>query len=365
MLDRFLDALLADLEATNSIRAPRVIERVDGPRIWVDGRELVSFASNDYLGLAQHPSLAAAAADAAKRWGWGAGASRAITGTTTEHVELEKRFGDWKGAHALSFASGYHANLGLLGVIARGATVLSDELNHASIIDGLRLAKAKVVVVPHRDVEAFERALKASTGRRLIVTESIFSMDGDIAPLRELSDLAKRYDADLIVDDAHATGVLGARGLGALEALGVEAAVHTATLSKAAGCAGGFAVGSERLMTVLRSKARSFLFSTAPPPAVAAAGRAAVGLVAGAHEQRTRLRSHLERLGLKTPIWPVVLGSNERALAASKRLLELGFFVPAVRPPTVPANTARLRITLSAHHTTEQIDALKAALGRL
>jgi 8-amino-7-oxononanoate synthase len=367
VLDSFLDAVLADLEATNSVRAPGVVERVDGPRLWINGRELVSFASNDYLGLAQHPALAAAAAAAARTWGWGASASRAITGTTTEHIELEKRFGAWKGAQALSFASGYHANLGLLGVLARDATVLSDALNHASIIDGLKLARAKVVVLPHADVDAFERALKLTAGRRLIVTESVFSMDGDIAPLGALADLADRHGADLIVDDAHATGVMGKHGRGALEEFGLESrvAAHTATLSKAAGSAGGFAVGSERLMTVLRSKARSFLFSTAPPAAMAAAGRAAIDLVAKADDRRRILRGHMAKLGRKTPIWPVLLGSNERALAASRKLLEAGFFVPAVRPPTVPEGTARLRITLSAHHTADQIHALQQAIETL
>ena len=367
VLDSYLDAVLADLEATDSIRVPRVIERVDGPVIRVDGRDVVSFASNDYLGFAQDRRIADAAAAATREWGWGAGASRAITGTTLPHVALERRFGAWKGAEALYFASGYLSNLGLLGVVARDATVVSDALNHASIIDGLRLARARVTVAPHADVGAFEAALRAATGRKLIVTESLFSMDGDIAPLRELADLAERHGADLIVDDAHATGVLGEHGRGALELLGVESrvAAHTATLSKAAGCSGGFAVGSARLMTVLRSTARSYLFSTAPPPAVAAAGIAAVDLVEKADDRRRTLRGHLERLGLKTPIWPVVIGANAKALAASRRLFELGFLVPAVRPPTVPEGTARLRISISAHHTHEQIEGLRQALGRI
>src|SRR3989442_1679750 len=184
MLDSFIDSVLADLESAQAIRSPRVVERVRGPHITVEGRELLNFASNDYLGLAQEPRLAEAASSAAKEWGWGAGASRALTGTTTPHAKLEERFGKWKGAHALYFASGYLANLGLLGVLAEGAHVFSDALNHASIIDGLRLARAKVTVVPHGDVDAFERGVRGATGRKLIGTEPVFSMDGDRAPPR-------------------------------------------------------------------------------------------------------------------------------------------------------------------------------------
>ncbi len=349
---------LAELRAQNLERRPRVIERVRGPHVTIEGRELLSFASNDYLGIGQDPRLAEAARRAAAEWGWGAASSRALQGTTRWHAALEEAIAEFKRAPAaLAFPSGAAANLGLVGAIAgRDTLVVSDELNHASLIDACRLSRARVEVYRHRDVEDARRRLAGEAERKLVLTDTVFSMDGDLAPLDGLGKLG----VDVVVDDVHGLGVFGPEGRG-----NTEVPVQTGNLSKAAGSAGGFVVGPKDLVDLLRSKARSFLFTTAPPPALCAAGIEALRLVRGADDRRERLWSNVKLLGAASPIHTVVLGANERALEASGRLFERGFFVPAIRPPSVPPGTARLRITVTAMHESEHLERLLDALPKV
>jgi 8-amino-7-oxononanoate synthase len=342
----------------------------------------LSFASNDYLNLASDPRLAEAAAQAAHQTGFGASAARLVSGDLPAHRDLEAAL----AAHlqreaALLFPTGYQANIGVLTALA-GADdlIVSDALNHASIIDGCRLSRARVAVYPHGDVRAAEALLAsgASARRRLLVTESIFSMDGDRAPLPELAAAASRFDAALVVDEAHAFGVVGPGGRGLSAQLGVVPDVLVATLGKALGAAGGFVAGSGVLRDYLVNRARTFIFTTASPPPVAAAATRALAIAAGpeGEERRARLAAlaaslaaHLARLGQASgrtgPIFPFIIGSDERALALSSELRRRGLFIPAIRPPTVPEGTARLRITLSAGHTEGDLDRLAAALADL
>jgi len=346
-----IERALADLERASLLRRPRVIERARGPVVTVDGREVVSFCSNDYLGLSQHPRLAEAAAEAAAEFGWGAGSSRLLGGTTRWHVRLEERFAAFRGEEAaLLYPSGYMANVGLLSAIADEDTLIaSDERNHASLIDGCRLSRARVERYRHADAADAARALAGPAKRKLVVTESVFSMDGDAAPLEELA----RLGAQLVVDDAHGTG---------LRTWGVRGAFWTSNLAKAAGASGGMVAGPRALRELLVNRSRPFIFTTAPPAPVAAAGLAAVELLERADDARGRLRENMARMGAASPIVPVVLGSSEAALEASARLWERGFFAPAIRPPTVPEGKARLRISITALHTHGQLDALMAAL---
>ena len=328
------------------------------------GRPVVSFASNDYLGLTRHPAVVAAAHEALDRWGTGAGSARLVAGGRPVHRHLEEELAAWKGTEAaVLFPTGFAANLGVLQALAGpDVTVVSDQLNHASIVDGCRLARARVVVTPHRDVDAVERALAAAPGRALLVTESVFSMDGDVAPLDGLSAACGRHDALLVVDEAHA--VLGPE-VDVARAAGVV--LRVGTLSKTLGSLGGFVAGPEGLCALLVNRARSFVFTTASTPADAAAGLAAVRLVRSDEGQRlrARLRANVERLrpGHPSAVVPVPVGDEAAALAASRRLLEQGLLVPAIRPPTVPPGTARLRVSLSAAHTSEQVGQLAAALA--
>jgi 8-amino-7-oxononanoate synthase len=353
------DQIQRDLEGLregNLVRSPRVVEKVRGPFVTVDGREVLCFCSNDYLGLGQHPRLAEAARRAAEEYGWGAVSSRALSGTTRWHAALEEAVAEHKRAPAaLCFSSGYAANLGLVTSIAgRDTLLLSDEKNHASLVDACRLSRARVEIYPHLDAAAAGRILSGRRG--IILTETVFSMDGDRAPLEKL----KALGADVVADDVHGLGVFGPEGRGCL-----EVPVQTGNLSKAAGGMGGFVTGPVELIELLRSRARSFLFTTAPPPAVCAAGIEALRLIREAEDRRERLRENVLLLGSETPIHPVILGSNERALEASARLWEMGFFVPAIRPPTVPAGQARLRITVTAMHEREHVEALIDALKKI
>ncbi len=350
---------LDDLRERNLLRIPRIVERFRGPFALVDGREVVNFASNDYLGLGRDPRLPEAARRAAED-GWGPASSRLLCGTTRAHVALEEALADFLGAEAaLCFPSGYMVNLGILAAVAGpDVAVLSDERNHASLIDACRLSRAHVVKIRHKDLEDFERNLRGP-GEKIILTDSVFSMDGDRAPLDELAALAERHGADLIVDDAHAFGVFGdGRGLAH------QAALRTVTFSKAAGCVGGAVVGDREAIDYLRTRARTFMFTTAPPPALCAAALEALRLMRDG-SLRAKLWENVRRFSprAESPIVSVVLGDNARAVAESERLWELGFWVPAVRPPAVPEGTARLRISLSALHSEEMIDALKSALG--
>ncbi len=363
----------------------RELRRLDGPVdtwVTVDGHRALLLCSNNYLGLANHPALAEAAARAARAWGVGAGASRLIAGSLTLHADLEARLARLKGTEAaLLFPSGYHANIGAItALVGSGDAVFSDELNHASLIDGCRLSGAEIRVYPHADVAALRRLLAASRARRrLIVTDSIFSMDGDHAPLRAILELATEHDATVLVDEAHATGVFGASGSGLLEHLGLcgQTAVQVGTLGKALGCAGAFVAASDEITRLLVNRARSFIYTTALSPLVVAAADAALDIVASEPERRARLRRmadalrrRLRALGFaipagEGPIIPVLAGESACALAWSAALLERGVFVQAIRPPTVPPGTARLRVTLMATHTDEDLDLAVQAFADL
>lgn len=380
-LDQRLAASLAQARARDLHRVRRIVEGGHGARIVVDGRECLNFCSNDYLGLATDPRLAEAAR-AALGQGTGSGAAALVSGYNREHAALEEELADFlQRPRALLFSSGWAANLGVLrALLGREDLLIADELNHASLIDGGRLAGARYVRVPHMDVAAYAQALESSDSGdalRLIVTDSVFSMDGDLAPLPALSALARQHGASLMVDDAHGFGVLGEDGRGALAATGAEADILMAGFGKALGTGGACIAGSETLIDFLVQRARTWVFSTAPPPALAAATRASLRLVRDAEgaQRRARLQTHVARfrtgaarLGLplgasETAIQPLVLGEAARAMAVSRALYQRGYWVAAIRPPTVPAGTSRLRVTLSAAHAESEIDGLLAALA--
>jgi 8-amino-7-oxononanoate synthase len=334
-----------------------------GPRGRFEGGDVVSFASNDYLGLSMHPAVVRAARRALERWGAGATAARLVVGSRPVHSALEGALAVWKQTErALLFPSGYAANLGVLAAVADAGTLIcSDELNHASIVDGCRLARAEVAVFPHGDTFALERLL-CGAARAVVVTESVFSMDGDRAPLADIASLCARHDALLVVDEAH--GVLDPPlDLGAAEALRVG------TLSKFLGSMGGYVAGPAALIELLSNVARPFVFTTALSPADAAAGLAALEIFRSpeGHSLRERLRRLVERVapGHPSPIIPIVLGAESAALEASRRLLEWGLLVPAIRPPTVPRGTSRLRVTLSAAHSDAEVERLTGAIAEL
>lgn len=334
-----------------------------GPAGLVNGREVVSFASNDYLGLTQHPRVREAAHAAIDRWGTGAGASRLVTGTRSLHRELEDELARSHGAErALVFPTGFSANLGLVTTLGvEGATLFSDQLNHASVIDGCRLAKAATVVYRHLDMDHLESLLKSTPGRKIILTETVFSMDGDVAPVAELVRLADRYGALLVLDEAHA--VLGPD---VPSELGGAEILRMGTLSKTLGSLGGWVCGPRALIDLLVNRARSFIYTTGLTPADTAAALAALRISVGeeGHALRARLRRLVDKIrpGHPSPIIPVVLGPEAAAVAASAALFEHGIHVPAIRPPTVPAGTARLRIALSAAHDDSMLDRLISAL---
>ncbi len=370
---------LAALEAKGLRRGLEPITGAQGPVVSIGGRELVNLCSNDYLGLAADPRLRQAAAAAAGRLGAGAGAARLVVGDLELHHELEARLARMKGTgSALLFSTGYHVNAGVPGaLVGPGDAVFSDAWNHASIIDGCRLSRAGVHVYRHRDVEGLSALLAASRARRrLVVTDAVFGMDGDAAPLREIVEACERHGAMLYLDEAHSTGVLGPTGAGLAEALGVTGRVDVlmGTLGKALGSFGAFVAGSSELTGWLVSRARTFVFTTALPPSACAAALAALDVLEGEPERRTRLgalsarmKGGLEALGFPmegvvAPIFPVVLGEEARALEASRRLREQGFHVKAIRPPTVPRGTSRLRVSLTASHTAAQVDGFLSAL---
>lgn len=384
-LQNFLQAKLKHFADEGLSRRLTVLESGTKPVVSYKGRPVILLSSNDYLGLASHPSVIRAAVQATEQYGSGAGASRLICGTLPPHSELESALASFKGTEAaLLFGSGYLANLGVIpALIGRNGLILADRLCHASLIDGCRLSGADFRVFRHRDVDHLESLLKRrqSNRRTLIVTDGLFSMDGDLAPLAELASLAQRYDAILYIDDAHGTGVMGATGRGTLEALGVEDKIpfHMGTLGKALGSSGAYVVGSEEIARYLLNTARSFMFTTAPPPATAAAAHAAVTIIRQEPERRTRLWENqarmfhgLRRLGFRltetvSPILPVLIGDATTALAFSEQLLAHGVYAPAVRPPTVPHDTSRIRVTVTSQHTADHLDeALQAfeSVGR-
>jgi 8-amino-7-oxononanoate synthase len=354
----------ARIHAAGQWRAPRDLDAA-GPegKLAPEGRPVVSFASNDYLGLTQHPDVLAAAHAAVERWGTGSGSARLIVGSRPVHSELEAALADWKGTErAVLFPTGFATNLGVLTTFGGpGVLVCSDELNHASIIDGCRLSRADVSVYRHADVQHVDELLASSEApRKLVVTDTVFSMDGDLAPVDALAHVCARHDALLVVDEAHA--VLGPDP--PLE--GVDA-LRIGTLSKTLGALGGFVAGPRLLTDLVVNRARSYIFTTATTPADTAAALAAVAVVRSSEGDalRAQLRRHVDRLrpGHPSPIIPVVLGSEERTLAAAAALLDQGMLVPAIRPPTVAPGTSRLRVALCAAHTDDQVDALARALA--
>jgi glycine C-acetyltransferase/8-amino-7-oxononanoate synthase len=366
---------IAELRRSGLHRRLRLIEGPQGPRVLLDGAEVLLLCSNNYLGLADHPRVREAAGEAAARYGAGAGSSRLISGTMSLHGTLEHRLAAFKGSRAaLLFGSGYLANIGIVSALAgHGEVVFSDELNHASIIDGCRLARAETFVYRHRDTEHLEWGLREAGDRaRLIVTDGVFSMDGDVAPLAELAELAKRHRCLLAVDEAHGTGALGPGGRGAVAAAGLsgEVDVIVGTLGKALGSYGAYVCGSRELVDLLVNTARPFIYSTAPSPPSVGAALAALGVLEsrpGMVEQLRRnaaaLREGLTAEGLavsgsRTQIVPLIVGDARRAVALCERALEGRVFAQAIRPPTVPPGSSRLRLTVMAGH---RIDELRRA----
>jgi 8-amino-7-oxononanoate synthase len=354
------------IRAAGQWRAPRDLDAA-GPegKLAPDDRPVVSFASNDYLGLTQHPAVVAAAHAALDRWGAGSGSARLIVGSRPVHSELEAALAEWKRTpHAVLFPTGFAANLGVLTTFGGpGVLVCSDELNHASIIDGCRLSRSEVAIYRHTDMEQLDDLLTASTASRaLVVSDTVFSMDGDAAPVDALVDICARHGALLVLDEAHA--VLGPEP----DLDGVDS-LRVGTLSKMLGSLGGFVAGPGALTDLIVNRSRPYIFTTASTPADAAAALAALGVLRSAEGDalRARLRRHIERVrpGHASPIIPVILGSEARTLEAAAMLLERGMLVPAIRPPTVPPGTSRLRVALSAAHTDEQVDSLADALAAL
>ena len=386
-----LTAELDDLKAKGLYRPLRVMSSEQGPICTVDGREVISFSSNDYLGLTHHPRLRDAALRAVSEFGAGSGAVRTIAGTMTLHEALEAELAEFKGTEAvLTFQSGFTANTGVIPVVAQEPDlILSDELNHASIIDGMRLTKAPRTVFPHKDVATLRSLLAdaRATGRPdgqpdrsiLVVTDGVFSMDGDIAPLPGIVDAAEEHGAAVFVDDAHASGVLGRAGRGSVDHFGLHGrvAIQVGTLSKAVGVLGGYVAGSRALRDLLIQRARPFLFSTSHPPAVAAACREAIRVMQDEPELLERLwantrrfKAELARLGFdtgasETPITPVIVGESAAAIAFSNRLFEQGVFATSVVYPTVALDRARLRTIVTAAHTDEHLDRALETFGRV
>jgi glycine C-acetyltransferase/8-amino-7-oxononanoate synthase len=375
-----VEALLDDLRDRGLYRRMRVVSGPQGPRVLLDGRPVLLLCSNNYLGLADHPRVREAAAEAAMRYGAGAGASRLVSGNMTIHRRLEEQLADFKRAEAcLLFGSGYLANVGVVAALAReGDVVFSDALNHASIVDGCRLARAETFVYDHLDLDQLEWGLRQAEGRgSLIVTDGVFSMDGDVAPLDEIVDLAQRYDTRVMVDEAHGTGAVGPDGRGAVAAAGLEHEVDliVGTLGKSLGSYGAYVCCEGSLAKYLVNSARTLIFSTALPPPAVAAAMAALGLLReqprrvdklqrNAHALREALAERgLPTSGSGTQIVPLVVGDAGEAVRASERALERGVFAQAIRPPTVPAGTSRLRLAVMASHTRSELREAAAALA--
>jgi len=368
-----IEQRLAEIERLGLSRRLRLISGSQGPRVLLDGRPVLLLCSNNYLGLADHPHVREAAAEAALRWGVGAGASRLVSGTMTVHRHLEERLAAFKGSEAcVLFGSGYLANLGAIGALAGpGDTVFSDELNHASIVDGCKCSRARVHVYRHLDAEHLDWSLRhhGGEGRRLIATDSVFSMDGDVAPLGEIVELARRHRARVLVDEAHATGALGPSGRGAVAQAGLEGEVDVlvGTLGKALGSYGAYVCASEEMVRYLINTARPLIFSTAPAPPAVAGALAALEEIEHdpSHVQRLRslaltLRRALAAEGFDVPesemhIVPLRVGDERDAVALCQGALERGVFAQAIRAPSVPAGSARLRLTAMATHTPAEL----------
>ncbi len=375
-----LTAALARLQEDGLLRQRRITESAQGARVVIDGREYLSFASNDYLGLAAHPDIADAACEAARKFGIGVGASHLLTGHHALHDAFETAFARFVGLEsALLFSTGYMANLGVItSLTGRHDAIFADRLNHASLVDAARLSGADHLRYPHNDLADLERRLAASNAAtKLIVTDTVFSMDGDTARVPELLSLAEKYDAWLYLDDAHGFGVLGEHGQGILASCPLplfHRLIYLATFGKAAGVAGAAVAGSTPLIEYLVNRARTWIYTTAQPPMLAAAALKSLELIVAGGARRDRLAMlimHLRErarrlpwplLDSSTPIQPLMVGDNTTALRLSQQLAERGIWLPAIRPPTVPEGTARLRISLSAAHSLEDIDRLCDAL---
>ena len=379
-------ALLDELSLT---RQRRVVETPCAPRVTVGGRAMLAFASNDYLGLASHPRVIEALREGAQLYGAGSGASHLISGHTRAHDMLEERLAEFIGPHlesprALSFCTGYMANLAMLTTLGADADaeIFSESLNHASLIDGARLARAPVSVYPHADLDALAALLAASNATsKLVVTDSVFSMDGDLAPLPEMLALCERHNAWLVIDDAHGFGTLGATGRGALEHFKLRSPnlVYMGTLGKAAGVGGAFVAAHASVIELMIQRARPYIFTTAAPPALAHALLTSIDIIGGAEgaQRRAHLQALIaqlqrdltlkrwERIASNTAIQPIIIGSNAEAVRVGTALYDQGLWVPAIRPPTVPIGSARLRVTLSAAHTFAEVAQLTNALNEL
>lgn len=382
-LDQILAPALAERRAANLYRQRRLLESAQTPQVQVNGKDYTAFCSNDYLGLANHPAVISALQEAATRCGVGSGASHLVNGHSAEHHALEEELAAFCGRdRALLFSTGYMANLGAItALVGQGDAVFEDRLNHASLLDAGLLSGARFQRFLHNDLDNLQtRLAKTDAERKLIVVDGVFSMDGDFAPLPELSALAKKHNAWLMVDDAHGFGCFGQHGGGSAEHFGLtqdELPILMGTLGKAFGTFGAFIAGSETLIETLIQFARPYIYTTAMPPAVAAATRTSLGLLQTEHWRRehlqqliTHFRAGAARLGLQlldssSPIQPIILGDETRALAVSEQLSQRGFLVIAIRPPTVPAGSSRLRVTLSAEHSLTQVDGLLNALAEL
>ena len=384
-----LDRQLRDLDERSLTRRRRTVDTPCAPRLVIEGRPMLAFCSNDYLGLAAHPAVVAALREGATIYGAGSGASHLISGHSRAHALLEDRLAEFESPHlenarALSFCTGYMANLAILTALGAdaGAEIFSEQLNHASLIDGARLARAQVKLYPHADAAALDSLLADSTAQtKIVVTDSVFSMDGDLAPLPELLAACERHGAWLVIDDAHGFGTLGANGRGALEHFDMRSPniVYMGTLGKAAGVGGAFVAAHASVIELMIQRARPYIYTTAAPPALAHALLASLDIIGGA--EGAARRAHLESLiaqfrdGLRLERWenpasgtaiqPIIIGANDEALRVGAGLYGQGLWVPAIRPPTVPAGTARLRVTLSAAHTHEDVAQLVAALNQL
>ncbi|MEO7496364.1 MAG: 8-amino-7-oxononanoate synthase [Massilia sp.] len=384
-----IERKLKALDGHSLIRRRRVVDSPCAPRLRIDGRSLLAFCSNDYLSLASHPRVVAALREGADLYGAGSGASHLISGHSRAHELLEERLAAFVGpnlesARALSFCTGYMANLAILSALADdpNAVIFSESLNHASLIDGARLARASVKVYPHADLGALAALMAAAgEGPKLVVTDSVFSMDGVLAPLPELLALCEQHAAWLVIDDAHGFGVLGENGRGALEhfALRSPNLVYMGTLGKAAGVGGAFVAAHASVIELMIQRARPYIYTTAAPPALAHALLASLDIIGGdeGRARRAGLRARIAQLGESlhlntwqrpvspTAIQPIIIGANEEALRIAAVLYEQGLWVPAIRPPTVPPGTARLRVTLSADHTEDDVAQLAHALNEL
>jgi len=371
---------LGRIEEAGLWRELREIESAQDPSVVLRGREVLLFCSNNYLGLANHPEVVEASREAAARYGASAASSRLISGHMRAHREFEEQIANWKGCEAsLSFSTGYQANIGAINsLVGPGDVVLSDELNHASIIDATRLSRAKVAVFAHNDMNQLEELLRENEGARraLVVTEAVFSMDGDLAPLGDVVALAKKFGAWTMVDEAHSAGVFGKHGAGLADELGLSDAIdiHVGTLGKALGSFGAYVAGSRALIDLLINRARPFIFTTGLPPSAVAAAGAAIRICERAPQRAAGLRRRVRKLseklraaGLEVPeaqsqILPVQIGAADRTVAAMRELLERGIYVAAIRPPTVPEGTSRLRLSVMATHEESQLERAAEAL---